>query len=105
MPKLFPLLLLLALPGIASAGKPTDQLEPGMSKEEVRKLLGAPANRSFRGTDEAWQYHEVAGFGQCKYTTVWIKADKVVGLSTRRGKSVAGCGLGSKDVDWSEMPQ
>jgi len=103
--KLFPLLLLLALSGMASAGKPTDQLEPGMSKDEVRQLLGAPANRSFRGTDEAWQYQEVSGFDQCKYTTVWIRDDKVVGLSTRRGQSVDSCALGSKDVVWSEMPQ
>ena len=93
------------LSGFALAGKPTDQVEPGMSKDQLQKLLGKPANRSFRGSDEAWQYHEVAGFGQCKYTTVWIRDAKVVGLSERRGKSVAGCGLGSKEIDWSEMPQ
>jgi hypothetical protein len=99
------ILMSCGLTGIAFAEKPTDQLQPGMSKDEVQKLLGKPANRSFRGADEAWQYHEVAGFGQCKYTTVWIRDAKVVGLSERRGKSVAGCGLGSKEIDWSEMPQ
>ncbi len=96
---------LCVLSGSAFAGKPTDKIEPGMSKQQVQKLLGKPANRSFRATDEAWQYHEVAGFGQCKYTTVWIRDSKVVGLSERRGQSVAGCGLGSKEIDWSEMPQ
>jgi hypothetical protein len=103
--KLALFVLLSVLSGSAFAGKPTDQIEPGMSKDQVQKLLGKPANRSFRATDEAWQYHEVAGFGQCKYTTVWIRDAKVVGLSERRGKSVAGCGLGSKEIDWSEMPQ
>jgi hypothetical protein len=104
-PKLALAMLLCALSGAARSGKPTDKIEPGMSKDEVTKLLGKPANRSFRGTDEAWQYQEVAGFGQCKYTTVWIRDAKVVGLSERRAQSVAGCGLGSKDIDWSQMPQ
>jgi hypothetical protein len=99
------LVSLCVLSGPASAGDRTDQIEPGMSKAELQALLGKPANRSFRGTDEAWQYHHVAGFGQCKYTTIWIRDAKVVGLSERRGKSVAGCGLGSKEIDWSEMPQ
>jgi hypothetical protein len=66
--------------------------------------IGSPADRSFRGSDEAWQYQEIAGFGQCKYTTVWISDGKLAGLSTRRGGSVAGCGLGSQEVDWSQMP-
>jgi len=105
MLKLLTLFFLLTLSGVASAAKPTDKLEPGMSKEEVRMLMGAPADKSFRGADEAWQYQEVAGFGQCKYTTVWIGDAKVVGVSSRRGKSVAGCGLGSHEVNWSEMPQ
>lgn len=100
-----PFLLLLTFSITAAAGKPTERIEPGMPKDNVRKLLGAPANRSFRGTDEAWQYQEVVGFGQCKYTTVWIRDAKVVGLSERRAKSVAGCGLGSKEIDWSEMPK
>jgi SmpA/OmlA family protein len=90
--------------GCASTGKAVAELEPGMPKQQVLDILGPPADRSFRGTDEAWQYQEVAGFGQCKYTTVWIVDGKLVGVSTRRGSSVAGCGLGSEEVDWSQMP-
>jgi hypothetical protein len=90
--------------GCASTGKSVAQLEPGMTKQHVLEVLGPPADRSFRGTDEAWQYQEIAGIGQCKYTTVWISGGTLVGVSTRRGKSVAGCGLGSEPVDWSQMP-
>jgi hypothetical protein len=75
-----------------------------MTKEQVLQILGDPADRSFRGNDEAWQYQEIAGFGQCKYTTVWLSDGKLVGLSTRRGPSMAGCGLGSHEVDWSQTP-
>ena len=100
-----PLLLSLVLfSACASTGKAVAQLEPGMSKQRVLAILGKPADRSFRGTDEALQYQEIAGFGQCKYTTVWLRDGKLVGISTRRGGSVAGCGLGSEPVDWSQFP-
>jgi len=106
MSKLPSMLLVVALVcvGCASTGKAVAKLEPGMTKQQVLAALGPPADRSFRGTDEAWQYQEIAGFGQCKYTTVWISREKLVGVSSRRGSSVAGCGLGSREVDWSQMP-
>ena len=106
MPKLLASVLIVALVslGCASTGKSVEKLEPGMTKQQVLDVLGSPADRSFRGTDEAWQYQEIAGFGQCKYTTVWISDGKLAGVSTRRGGSVAGCGLGSQPVDWSQMP-
>ena len=99
-------LLVVALVFIdcASTGKTIAKLEPSMTKQQILDVLGPPADRSFRGSDEAWQYQEIAGFGQCKYTTVWISDGKLVGISTRRGGSVAGCGLGSHEVDWSQMP-
>lgn len=95
----------MILAGCASIGPKVNELKPGMSTQQVLSILGEPADRSFRGTDEAWQYSEIAGFGQCKYTTVWISNGKLVGVSTRRGGSVAGCGLGSRPVDWSQMPR
>jgi len=91
--------------GCASTGKAVAQLEPGMSKQRVLAILGQPADRSFRDKDEALQYQEIAGFGQCKYTTVWLRDGRLVGVSTRRGGSVAGCGLGSQPVDWSQFPE
>jgi hypothetical protein len=90
--------------GCASTGQAVAKLELGMTKQQVLDILGTPADRSFRGTDEAWQYQEIAGFGQCKYTTAWISDGKLIGVSSRRGESVAGCGLGSREVDWSEKP-
>jgi hypothetical protein len=103
LPSIF-LVIVLTLSGCASTGKAAAKLEPGMTKQQVIDVLGSPADRSFQGTDEAWQYQEIAGFGQCKYITVWISGGKLIGLSTRRGKSVAGCGLGSQPVDWSQKP-
>ena len=104
LPSMLLVITTLVFVGCASTGKAVAKLEPGMTKQQVLDILGPPADRSFRGTDEAWQYQEIAGFGQCKYTTVWISKGKLVGISTRRGGSVAGCGLGSQEVDWSQMP-
>src|SRR5436305_13870081 len=97
MSKLPSMLLIVALisVGCASTGKAVAKLEPGMTKQQVLAALGPPADRSFRGTDEAWQYQEIAGFAQCKYTTVWISKEKLVGVSSSSGTSVAGCGLGN----------
>ena len=97
--------LAVACLGCASTDQGVAKLEPGMTKQQVFTILGEPADRSLRGTDEAWQYQHIAGFGQCKYTTVWISKGKLVGVTTRRGASVAGCGLGSQAVDWQQMPQ
>jgi SmpA / OmlA family len=79
-------------------------LQPGMSRHEVRSIMGTPAGRSFRADDEAWQYQQIAGFGQCAYVTVWFRRSHVVGVTERRGPSIAGCGLGSHAVDWAHMP-
>ncbi|MDF4652444.1 hypothetical protein QQA20_25135 [Vibrio parahaemolyticus] len=79
-------------------------LEKGMSKSEVIQKMGLPDRRSMRGDDEALQYSEVAGFGQCSYIVVWLSSGEVTAVTSRSGSSVAGCGLGSKEVDWGQVP-
>ncbi len=80
-------------------------LETGMSKQIVIEKMGLPDRRSMRGNDEALQYSEVVGFGQCSYITVWLSDGKVTAVTSRSGPSVAGCGLGSKEVDWGQVPK
>ena len=67
--------------------------------------MGLPDRRSMRGNDEALQYSEIAGFGQCSYIVVWLSNGKVTAVTSRSGPSIAGCGLGSKEVDWGQMPK
>ena len=80
-------------------------VEPEMTKNDVIKIFGVPEGRSFKGTNEAWQYSEVAGFGQCNYMTVWFANSKLISIKSRRGGSFAGCGLGSREIDWAQMPK
>jgi hypothetical protein len=89
----------------ACAAPNTNVLDPGMSKEQVTGILGVPETRSFKGNDEAWQYQGVVGFGQCKYSTVWFSNGVVIAVTSRSGASAGGCGLGSREVDWGQMPK
>jgi len=91
--------------GCSSMVKKSIALQPGMNHQQVVQVMGTPSGRSFRRTDEAWQYQQVAGFGQCAYITVWFSQGSVVAVTDRRGPSVAGCGLGSQQVDWGQMPK
>jgi hypothetical protein len=91
--------------GCSSLSKKSLLVESEMTKTEVVKILGAPENRSFKGSSEAWQYSEVVGFGQCNYMTAWFISSKLIAITNRRGSSVAGCGLGSREVDWGQMPK
>ena len=75
-----------------------------MSKKAVVQRMGLPDRRSMRGNDEALQYSEIVGFGQCGYIIVWLSDAKVTAVTNRSGPSIAGCGLGSKEVDWGQMP-
>lgn len=94
----------LALAGCSSLDKKSLELSPGMPKDKVQSVLGVPDARSFNGENEAWQYQGVVGFGQCTYITAWFKQSILHAVTSRRGSSVAGCGLGSREVDWGQMP-
>lgn len=94
----------LALVGCVNVGRREAEISPGMNRHAVTAIMGTPMDRSIKGAREAWQYGHIVGFGQCAYTTIWFSDGKVVGMTSRRGPSVAGCGLGSRQVDWRQMP-
>ena len=81
------------------------RLEPGMTKQEVIEIMGTPDRRSFKDSSEALQYQGIVGFGQCVYMTAWLQDGILIATTDRRGSSVAGCGLGSREVDWGQMPK
>lgn len=55
-----------------TTGLAQKELRPGMSTAQVRRLLGDPDSRSFQGSDQACQYYDVVGFGECEYLTAWF---------------------------------
>lgn len=54
------------------------RIEEGMSKQEVKRILGGPENRSFDQGRESWEYIAVDG----KYFIVYFYESKVVGMDT-----------------------
>ena len=87
-----------------SIDKNNMKLSKGMSKAEVLRIMGEPDQRSFNGDKEALQFQGIIGYGQCIYVTAWFYKDVIVGTTDRRVASIAGCGIGSKEVDWLNMP-
>ena len=98
----------LVLIGLSGCGSTTSiarqEVKPGMTVAQVSSMLGDPANRSFRDNYEAWQYDDIVGYGQCEYITIWFRDGVVLSMTSRRGGSIAGCGLGSAAVNWDQMP-
>lgn len=99
-------LLCAALSACGTLDKQAALVDQGDTKEQVIAKMGAPADRQFKGDQEAWQYCQTgAGFGYHDHRVIWFKAGKVTGLnsfkSTRPGTS---CVAGIKPVNWEEAP-
>jgi outer membrane protein assembly factor BamE (lipoprotein component of BamABCDE complex) len=101
----FPLVLL----GCTTVGEVTAiqnkalQVNKGMNKEDVNKILGPPGNRSFNADNEAWQYCET-GMLNDTYVTVWFKKDKVKALSNYNDTADFLCTDNFKNIDWTTHP-
>ena len=94
----------LLLVGCASVKDASLKIGPGDSKDDVAKAMGAPEDRQFQGTMEAWQYSNIASIGICEYTIVWFRSAKVNGITTYRNTSVSGCRVGMRSIRWEEAP-
>lgn len=82
-----------------------DKIAPGMTREEVSTLAGAPQKRSFNGRFEAFQYCRNKFFSE-EHTTVWLRDGKVVGMASQDQPPYAmiACTGGFPVVDWSGVP-
>jgi hypothetical protein len=98
------LLALLMIVSCSTLQNKTIQISPGDTKEKVISILGAPDDRQFRESQEAWQYGTVVAMGICEYTIIWFNENIVSGLNSYRNNSVAGCRVGIKPVEWERAP-
>jgi hypothetical protein len=74
------------------------------SKAIVMEMLGVPGDRSFKGTDEAWQYCST-GFNNDTYATIWFSNNKVTAISSKDGQwAVGSCSQSFPSVDWGQRP-
>lgn len=81
-------------------------LEPGMSKQQVLGLLGAPAQRSFKGTAEAMTFCGMSPFVGSQFYTVWMSNGAVVGVTDYldRYNDMGNCANFAAPIDWGQVP-
>ena len=80
-----------------------NQINPGMERENVRRILGNPGNRQFSGFYEAWQYCNT-GVSSDKYYVVWFTSGIVTGLTTYTGYGNGKCKKFYREINWSDRP-
>lgn len=90
--------------GTANLATKQNLVSPGQTKNEVLSFMGAPSDRQFNGTMEAWQYCST-GWSVNKFTIVWFNHGSVTGLSSYSQS----CGGGSctqcfRSIRWEEAP-
>ncbi len=79
----------------------------GDEKEHVLKIMGPPADRQLKGSNEAWQYCQTtgAGFGYHDYRIIWLYNDKVTGITSyKSSREGASCVTDIRSVRWEEAP-
>lgn len=102
--RLIVLFAVISLAGCAS-GKFYQNINVGMTMDDVRSEMGKPKDRSFRGNSEAWQYCKT-GFGAHAFATVWFEEGLVTGLTSDRStQSGTFCSGILPSVDWGQMPK
>lgn len=79
-------------------------IDRGMSKQDVTKILGPPADKQFRGPDEAWQYCELGAFVG-DFLVVWFYDSTVTGLTTYKDSSPSfDCTGQLRTIRWEDRP-
>jgi len=96
------------------------QIEPGLTKDEVRAILGQPQNKQFHGKEEAWQYcrasyetffkkdYNLTYLNSNSYVMIWFHKNKVTGMTTYNkvieSRVEENCESYFKTINWEEVP-
>ncbi|MBW1699882.1 MAG: hypothetical protein JRH18_19105 [Deltaproteobacteria bacterium] len=81
-------------------------IKMGMTRMEVRKIMGPPENWQSRGKDEAWQYCKTNRFSPLNdLILIWFHDRRVTGVNTYRNVGFGACDLFFKTIDWEDAPR
>ena len=68
----------------------TIQINKGDDRAKVLQVMGTPQDRQFLDDYEILQYCITgAGFGYHDYSTIWLRSEKVVGITTYKDQTPA----------------
>lgn len=75
----------------------------GDPKSKVIEIMGPAENRQMYMDREVLQYANTSMNG-CQYTAVWIKAGRVVAVTSYYAPVAPNCEAGFKTVNWENTP-
>lgn len=68
----------------------TLQINKGDDRAKVLQVMGTPQDRQFLGDYEVLQYCITgAGFGYHDYSAIWLRSEKVIGITTYKDHTPA----------------
>ena len=97
------LVIMLSLAGCQTVSTKQVLINPGQTKEEVASIMGAPGNRQFMGSKEAWQYCSAGMFAD-DYVLIWFEDGHVIGMNTYGNDKEGSCSSFYKNINWKEAP-
>ncbi len=78
----------------------------GMSKTRVQQIMGAPRNRLYQGSQEAWLWCQtsVSAERADAYLTVYFDNARIVGIHTYGNRAEGECDNFFRRVEWIADP-
>ncbi len=96
--------LIILIQGCGTMDNKTILIDPGDPKQKIVEIMGAPYDRQFQGSKEAWQYCvSGAGFGYNDHKIIWFTNKRVTGITSYR-TSRTGCTGHVKTIRWEDAP-
>jgi S1-C subfamily serine protease len=98
-------IMLVTLTGCANTlVKSSAGVDRGMTKDQVMQVLGQPADKQFRDSDEAWQYCELGAMAG-DFLVVWFHDSRVTGVTHWTDSSPAlDCTTLLRPIRWETAP-
>jgi hypothetical protein len=81
-------------------------IDPGMTKEQVLKLMGMPGNRQFKEDNEAWQWCQTDYWGTQgdSYIIIWFYKGYVTGMNSYKNLKHGDCTAFFQTLNWEDKP-
>lgn len=100
----FALCICLTVGGCASVRTRMSRISPGMTKDEVIKIMGAPGDRQFQGNLEALQWCSTGALSD-DFVLVWLNDGHVTGMNSYNNHMDGfSCSGFYKTIRWEDAP-
>ena len=92
-------------PGYDDINNKAMLINVGMAKSEVLSIMGPPAKRSFKKSQEALDFCGLSAFKGTQVYTIWFTNQKVSAVTNYSDSMDLGdCRRHIKEIDWGQVP-